>query len=91
MRTGKGEVFPAFVQQGPSIPSLHAQRLPMGPKYNVATCVEELKSTNSYLTSKHPRMRAEVPNLAQAAKSELLVAVKWRQVRELRFYEGYAS
>ena len=24
-------------REGPSIPSLHAQRLPMGPKYNVAT------------------------------------------------------
>ena len=33
----------------PSIPSIYAQRLPMGPKYNVATCVEELKSTKSYL------------------------------------------
>ena len=51
----------------------------MGPKYNVATCVEELKSTKSYWRSKRLSKRAEVPNLARAAKSELLVAVKWRE------------
>ena len=44
----------------------------MGPKYNVATCVEELGGTRSYWRSKHPPKRVEVPNLAQAAKLELL-------------------
>ena len=51
----------------------------MGPKYNVATCVEELGSTKSYWRSKRLLKRIKVPNLAQAAKSELLVAVKWRE------------
>ena len=51
----------------------------MGPKYNVATCVEELGSTKSYWRSKRLSKRVEVPNLAQAAKSELLVAVKGRE------------
>jgi len=36
-----------------SIPSIHAPRLPMGPKYNVETCVEELGCTISYWRSKH--------------------------------------
>ena len=40
--------------------------------------VEELGCTISYWRSKHLSKRVEVPNLAQAAKSELLVAVKWR-------------
>ena len=66
-------------RERPSIPSIYAQRLPMGPKYNVATCVEELGSTKSYWRSKRLSKRVEVPNLAQAAKSELLVAVKWRE------------
>src|SRR5210317_848932 len=53
----------------------------MGPKYNVATCVEELGSTKSYWRSKRHSKRAEVPTWprAQAATSELLVAVKWRE------------
>ena len=48
----------------------------MGPKCNVATCVEELGSTKSYWRSKRHSKRVKVPNLAQANKSELLVAVK---------------
>ena len=51
----------------------------MGPKYNVATCVEELGGTKSYWRSKRLSKRVEVPNLAQPAKLELLVAVKWRE------------
>src|SRR6056300_544958 len=66
-------------RERPSIPSIYAQRLPMGPKYNVATCVEELRSTKSYWRSKRLSKRAKVPNPTQAAKSELLVAVKWRE------------
>src|SRR5210317_74833 len=61
----------------PSIPSIYAQRLLMGPKYNVATCVEELGSTNTFRRSKHLSKRAKVPNLAQAAKSEPFVTMKW--------------
>ena len=66
-------------RERPSIPSIYAQRLLMGPKYNVATCVEELGSTKSYWRSKRLSRRVEVPNLALAAKSELLVAVKGRE------------
>src|SRR6056300_1099770 len=66
-------------RERPSIPSIYAQRLLMGPKYNVATCVEELGSTKSYWRSKRPLKRVEVPNLAMAAKSELLVALKGRE------------
>src|SRR5210317_978623 len=68
-------------RERPSIPSIHNQRLLMGPKYNVATCVEELGSTNSCWRSKRLSMWVKVPNPAQAAKSELLVAVtvKWRE------------
>ena len=65
-------------RERPSIPSIYAQRLPMDPKYNVATCVEELGSAKSYWRSKRHSKRVKVPNLAQANKSELLVAVKWR-------------
>ena len=65
--------------EGASIPSIYVQRLPMGPKYNVAMCVEELGISKSYWRSKRLSKRVEVPNLAQAAKSELLVAVKWRE------------
>ena len=36
-------------------------------------------STNTYRRSKRASKRVEVPNLAQAAKSELLVAVKGRK------------
>ena len=49
-----------------TIPSIYAQRLPMGFKYNVATCVEELGSTKTYWRSKHLLKRTKVPNLAQA-------------------------
>ena len=51
-----------------STPPIYFHRLPMGPKYNVATCVEEKKSTKSYWRSKRLSKRAEVPNLARAAK-----------------------
>ena len=51
----------------------------MGLKYNVATCVEELGCTKTYWRSKHFSKRAKVPNLAQAAKLELLVAMKGRE------------
>src|SRR5210317_23264 len=66
-------------KERPSIPSIYAQRLPMGPKYNVATCIEELGSTKSYWRSKRLSKRVKITNLAQAAKLELLVAVKWRE------------
>ena len=66
-------------REGASIPSIYVQRLLMGPKYNVAMCIEELGSTKSYWRSKRLSKRVEVPNLAQAAISELLVAVKWRE------------
>ena len=62
-----------------TIPSIYAQRLFMGHQNNVATCIEELGSTKSYWRSKHLTKRVKVPNLAQAAKLELLVAVKWRE------------
>ena len=51
----------------PSIPSIYAQRLLMGPKYNVATCVEELGNTNSCWRSKSLSKWVKVPNPAQAA------------------------
>ena len=50
----------------------------MGPKYNVATGREELGYTISYWRSKHHSKRARVPNLAQAAKSELFAPVERR-------------
>ena len=79
-QAAKSEPFaPVKRRSWPSIPSIHAQRLPMGPKCNVATCVEELGSTKTYWRSKHPSERSKVPNLAQAAKLELLVAMKWRE------------
>ena len=65
-------------RERPSIPSIYAQRLPMGPKYNVATCVEELGSTKAYWRSKHLSKRTKVPNLAQAAKLEPFAPVKRR-------------
>ena len=54
----------------------------MSPKYNAATSLEELGSTtNTYRRSKcaSTSNRVEVPNLAKAAKSELLVAVEERE------------
>src|SRR5210317_2165019 len=39
-------------RERPSIPPIYAQRLLMGPKHKVATCVEELGSTKSYWRSK---------------------------------------
>ena len=53
----------------------------MSPKYNAATSLEELGSTNIYRRSKcaSTSNRVEVPNLAKAAKSELLVAVEERE------------
>lgn len=62
-----------------NIPSIYAQRLFIGPKYNVATSIEEMGSTKIYRRSKHALKRVKVPNLAQAAKLELLVAVKGRE------------
>ena len=50
----------------------------MGPKYNAAISLEELESTKTYRRSKFASKRVKVPNLAQTAKSELLVAVKGR-------------
>ena len=66
-------------RQRPSIPSIYAQRLLMGPKYNVATRVEELICTQTYWRSKRHPKRAKVPNLAQAAKLELFSPLKRRQ------------
>src|SRR5210317_1100827 len=62
--------------QAASIPPIYDQRLSMGPKYNVATCVEELGCNNTYRRSKHLSKRAKVPNLAHAAKSEPFAPVK---------------
>ena len=62
-QAAKSEHFvPVKRRQGTSIPSIYAQRLPMGPKYNVATCIEELGCTNTYRRSKHLSKRAKVPN-----------------------------
>ena len=60
----------------PSIPSIYAPRLLMGPKYNVATGREEFTSTQAYWRSKHHSKWAKVPNLAQAAKSELFAPLE---------------
>ena len=65
-------------RERPSIPSIYTQRLLMGPKYNVATCVDELGSTKSYWRSKRLSKRVKVPNLAQTAKLELFAPVKRR-------------
>ena len=51
----------------------------MDSKYNVATYVEELGSTNIYWRSKQLTKRVIVPNLAQAAKSEPFAPVKRRK------------
>ena len=50
----------------------------MGPKYNVATCREELDFTITYRRSKRHSKRAKVPNPVQAAKSEPFAPVKQR-------------
>ena len=60
-----------------TIPSIYAQRLFMGHQNNVATCVEELGSTKTYIKSKCDSKRTRTPNLV-TAKLELLVAVKGR-------------
>ena len=75
----KSELFaPSERRPRPSTPSIYAQRLLMGPKYNDATCVEELGSTKTYWRSKHLSKRTKVPNLAQAAKLEPFAPVKRR-------------
>ena len=56
----KSELLVAVkVRDRPSIPSIYAQGLLMGPKYNVATCVEELGSTKSYWRSIRLSKRAD--------------------------------
>src|SRR6056300_625526 len=70
---------PCKRRRGTSIPSIYAQRLPMGPKYNVATGREELGTNISYWRSKRHSKRARVPNLAQASKSEPFAPRKSRQ------------
>ena len=50
----------------------------MGLEYSAAASFEELESSKTYRTSKCALKRVNVPNLAQAAKSELLVTVKER-------------
>src|SRR5210317_1419131 len=62
-------------RERPSTPSIYAPRLLMGPKYNVATCVEELGSTKSYWRSKHLSKRVEVPNLAPTEHNNTRVNV----------------
>src|SRR5210317_561316 len=79
-QAAKSETFaPVKRRQATSIPSIYAQRLSMGPKYNVATSREELGRTTTYKRSKRHSKRAKVPNLAQAAKSEPFVPMKRRQ------------
>ena len=75
----KSEPFaPVKRSRRPSIPSIYAQRLPMGPKYNAATGREELDFTITYRRSKRHSKRAKVPNPAQAAKSEPFAPAKRR-------------
>ena len=62
-----------------TIPSIYAQRLFMGHENHVATCVEELERTITYRRSERTSKKVRVQNLAQPAKSELLVAVKGRE------------
>ena len=50
----------------------------MGLKYNAATSLDELWSLKTY-RSKCSLKRVKVPNLAQAPKLELLVAMKGRE------------
>ena len=55
-QAAKSELFaPAKRRQGTSIPSIYAQRLPMGPKYNVAAGREELGRTIIIRRSKRLR------------------------------------
>ena len=49
------------------------------PYTDVTTSLEELRGIKSYRRSKHTWKVGKVPNLAQAAKSELFVAVKGRK------------
>ena len=53
----------------------------MSPKYIAATSFEELENIKTYRRSKcgSTLNRVEVPSLAKAAKSELLVVVKERK------------
>src|SRR5210317_1363913 len=79
-QAAKSEPFaPVKRRQGTSIPSIYAQRLPMGPKDNDATSREELGRTTTYRRSKRHLKRAKVPNLAQTAKSEPFAPLKRRQ------------
>src|SRR6056300_1248499 len=79
-KTAKSELLVAMKgREWYTTPSIYFQRLLMGPKYDVATCVEELGSTKPYWRSKRISKRSKVPNLAQAAKLELLVAMKGRE------------
>ena len=50
----------------------------MGSISDVLTSLEELGNTKTYRRSKYALKRDKVPNLAQAAKSELFVAVTGR-------------
>ena len=79
-QTTKSELLVAVKgRERSTIPSIYAQRLFMGHENHVATCVEELERTKTYRRSECTSKRVRVPNLAQAAKSELLVAVKGRE------------
>ena len=50
------------------IPSIYAQRLLMGIKYNVATCLEKLGSTKSCWRSKRLSKRAKEPILGPSSQ-----------------------
>ena len=50
-------------REWPTIPSVYVQRLFISPKYNAATSIEELGSTNMYRRSKRDSKRVEMPNL----------------------------
>ena len=77
---GQTYMFTPVKRRGrPSIPSIYAPRLLMGPKYNVETWVEELGSTKTYWRSKClSKTTRKVPNLAQTAKLEPFAPVKRR-------------
>jgi hypothetical protein len=51
----------------------------MGPKYNAATSIDKLGSTNMYRRSKRASKKVKMPNLVKTAKFELFVAVKGRE------------